>query len=165
MSNPSCSHQRKGHQFLSCHAVNVVLWDPKSRRKEVTQHRPLKSIQKNLLSKNTGQLNATSSLVEVSPQHGNQAVRHLPAGSWLRGVRLHGCQALLRLLLGVGGLTHWRRRPHEPHLIAAFEHPSHTQIQGRSVGQEIRRSVVCDGGKRSGRTIGLWEWIAARNQT
>lgn len=34
------SHQRKGHQLLRCHAVNIVLWNPKSRREKVAQHCP-----------------------------------------------------------------------------------------------------------------------------
>lgn len=34
------SHQREGDQFLSRHAVDVILRNPKSRREKVTQHRP-----------------------------------------------------------------------------------------------------------------------------
>lgn len=34
------SHQRKRHQLLSCHAVNIILWNPKCRREEITQHGP-----------------------------------------------------------------------------------------------------------------------------
>lgn len=34
------SHQRKGHQILCCHVVNIVLWNPERRREEVAQHRP-----------------------------------------------------------------------------------------------------------------------------
>lgn len=66
----------------------------------------------------------------VSPQHGDQTLRHLSTGSWLSGVWLHGGRTLLRLLLGVGRLGDGRRRPHQPDFIAALEHPSHTDVQG-----------------------------------
>lgn len=99
------------------------------------------------MSEDSSSQNVSSLVLEsnqwrtVSPQHGDQAVCHFSAGSWLCGVRLHGCMALLRLLLGVGGLAHWRRRPHEPHFITALKHPSHTHIHTG----EVRRSVGCDG--------------------